>query len=286
MAVFCLPEEMFGFFKKNIHYLESHAPDPDKRRYAVKGEAPRHYIDIDHYGPNPFDVVPVKWKDAIEKFSEDTLMAYGIVPWHIPLMVSRLTQSFKAHDRKAVLKIAAELGHYVGDAHVPLHTTENYNGQLTGQHGIHGLWESRLPELFGHGYDYFAGKAVYIESVSAFAWEMIRESHGQVDSVLMLEKRLTENLKEDEKFSIEQRGQTGAKVYSHRFSKKYHEMLQEMVERKMQKAIFATASLWYTAWVDAGQPELPLEQSGEENPEEVRDTLKLVSPMETKGHEE
>ena len=29
-----------------------------------------------------------------------------------------------------------------------------------------------------------------------------------------------------------------------------------MVERRMRQAIFAVASLWYTAWVNAGQPDL------------------------------
>ena len=86
MAVFTLPPELFTFYKKHIEFLTEHAIDPDKRRYASKGEAERHYIDIDHYvhnGEDPFDVVPKRWKDAVEKFSEDTLKAYGIVPWHI-----------------------------------------------------------------------------------------------------------------------------------------------------------------------------------------------------------
>ena len=83
LAVFTLPPDMLVLYKKNIDYLTSHAVDPDKRRYAVDGEAPRHYIDIDHYGTYPFDNVPREWDDALEKFSRDTLMAYGIVPWHI-----------------------------------------------------------------------------------------------------------------------------------------------------------------------------------------------------------
>ena len=53
-AVFTLPEELVGFYKKHIDHLTEHAVDADKRRYAIKEEAPRHYIDIDHYGENPF----------------------------------------------------------------------------------------------------------------------------------------------------------------------------------------------------------------------------------------
>ena len=92
MAVFTLPPEMIKFYKKNIEYITEHAVDPDKRRYAVEGEAPRHYIDIDHYHHDsltPFQYVPKYWDSAVSKFSEDTLQAYGIVPWHVNVMQKR-----------------------------------------------------------------------------------------------------------------------------------------------------------------------------------------------------
>ncbi|HRN42947.1 MAG TPA: S1/P1 Nuclease, partial [Vicingus sp.] len=91
----------------------------DKRRYAVEGEAPRHYIDLDHYvkdGEDPFDVVPKPWTKAVEKFTEDTLQAYGIVPWHVNLMVMRLTKAFEEKDVDKILRVSADLGHYIGDS--------------------------------------------------------------------------------------------------------------------------------------------------------------------------
>ena len=51
-AVFTMPEELIGFFKKHIDHLTEHSVDADKRRYTVIEEAPRYYIDT--YGPNPF----------------------------------------------------------------------------------------------------------------------------------------------------------------------------------------------------------------------------------------
>ena len=48
-AVFLLPQEMIAFYKSNINYLSEHAVDADKRRYILPQEAPRHYIDLDHY---------------------------------------------------------------------------------------------------------------------------------------------------------------------------------------------------------------------------------------------
>ncbi|MFI5204022.1 MAG: hypothetical protein ACHQF2_05950 [Flavobacteriales bacterium] len=124
MAVFTLPEGMIGFYKHHIDFISEHAVDPDKRRYAVEGEAPRHYIDIDHYtkkGEDPFKIVPRSWKEAIEKYTEDTLQAYGIVPWHINVMYYRLVDAFKEENIDKILHLSADIGHYIGDAHVPPH---------------------------------------------------------------------------------------------------------------------------------------------------------------------
>ncbi len=256
MAVFTLPPEMLGFFKENIEFITDHAVDPDMRRYAVEGEAQRHYIDIDHYGEHAFDSVPRKWDDAVAKFTEDTLQTYGIVPWHIYFMKYRLQKAFESKNIDLILKNAAEIGHYIGDAHVPLHTTENYNGQLTGQKGIHGLWESRIVELNAEDYDYFVGKSVYVPSILDFAWEAVEESNNAVDSVLSMEKLLTDSLPTDMKYTYEQRGNVIIQTYSKEFCDTYQTMMNGMVERRMRDAIISVGSIWYTAWVDAGQPDL------------------------------
>ena len=259
MAVFTLPPDMVGFYKHHIDFITEHAVDPDKRRYAVDGEAARHYIDIDHYsknGSNPFEIVPKKWNAAIEKFTEDTLQAYGIVPWHIEVMTYRLTQAFKEENPEKILRISAEIGHYIGDAHVPLHTTENYNGQLTGQKGIHGFWESRIPELFSTEYNFFIGKAKYVKNVNEFSWEVVKESHYEVDSVLSFEKKLSSSFGPDKKYAYENRGRVLTQVYSEDYSRQYSVSLNNMVERKMRKAIVAVGCIWYTAWINAGQPNL------------------------------
>lgn len=259
IAVFTLPPEMFGFYKEHIEYITEHAVDPDKRRYAVEGEAQCHYIDLDHYykpGEDPFSIVPKRWYDAVAKFSEDTLQAYGIVPWHINVMKMKLQKAFESKNVDLILKYSADIGHYIGDAHVPLHTTKNYNGQLTGQRGIHGLWESRLVEINAEDYDYFVGKGKYVKSVLDLAWNAVEDSHRALDSVLRIEKELTAEFPADKKYSFEQRGNVTIPVYSFEFSQEYHRRMNGMVERRMREAIIAVGSIWYTAWVDAGQPDL------------------------------
>jgi hypothetical protein len=259
IAVFTLPPEMFGFYKEHIEFVTEHAVDPDKRRYAVEGEAQCHYIDLDHYykpGENPFEIMPRKWKDAVSKFTEDTLQTYGIVPWHISVMKSKLQRAFETKNVDLILKYSADIGHYIADAHVPLHTTENYNGQLTGQKGIHGLWESRLVEINAENYDYFVGKATYVKSVLDYTWEAVEASHNALDSVLRMEKEITRTFPSDRKYAYEQRGNTTVQVYSKEFCSAYHAQLNGMVERRLRAAVIAVGSIWYTAWVDAGQPDL------------------------------
>ncbi len=272
MAVFTLPSEMMGFYKQHLEYISQHAVDPDKRRNAVEEEAARHYIDIDHYGVHPFDSVPKFWNKAVEKYTEDTLKAYGIVPWHIEKMVYRLTQAFKTENMDLILHYSADLGHYIADAHVPLHTTENYNGQLTNQKGIHGFWESRIPELKSEGYDYWTGKARYIDKPIYAAWDAVKASHAAVDSVLKFEAQLNASYSPDKKYSFENRGTVIIKVYSKEYTQDYDKMLDGMVERRMRQAIITVGSLWYTAWVNAGKPDL-----NRFNDKQISDSLEFIN---------
>ena len=270
MAVFTLPPEMVGFYKKNIEFVTAHAVDPDKRRYASKNEAPRHYIDIDHYtkgGENPFEVMPRYWFDAVEKFTEDTLQAYGIVPWHVARMTGWLTKAFETRDVNRILSTSADIGHYIADAHVPLHTTENYNGQLTNQKGIHGLWESRIPELTADEYDYLVGRAEYIDKPIHSIWDVVEESHSYLDSVLLIEKDLTTTFPSDQKYAFETRGKSTVRQYSQQFALAYTNRMGDMVEGRMRKAIIMVGSIWFTAWVNAGQPDL--DNIGEVNEEQL-----------------
>jgi hypothetical protein len=278
MAVFTLPPDMMVLYKKHLEFLTEHAVDPDKRRYAVDGEAPRHYIDIDHYGENPFDIVPREWDDAVAKLTEDTLQAYGIVPWHIYKSYYWLVGAFRDGNVDAIMKLSADIGHYVSDGNVPLHTTENYNGQMTGQKGIHGLWESRLPEIFGENYNYFIGKAQYEEDILDMAWRGVYEAHMCLDSVLGFEKELTERFPSDQKYSFENRNGRLTKVYSRKFCETYHNMLNGQVERRARTCIQRVGNLWYSAWIDAGQPDLKslLDKELEEKEDKYDRKLKII----------
>lgn len=255
LAVFTLPPAMAGFYKKNLDYLTEAAVNPDRRRYAVAEEAPRHYIDLDEYGDSAVFKLPRYWQQAVERFGEDTLNAHGILPWHINRVYYQLREAFLINDPERILRLSADLGHYVADAHVPLHTTRNYDGQLTNQAGVHGFWESRLPELFSDHFDLYVGPAQYMPNVQLAAWKMVGQSNAAVDSVLRFEQELNTTFK-GSKYSFESKGKQTVKVYSYEYAKKYDQMLKGMVARLFRNSIKATGDIWLTAWIDAGQPDL------------------------------
>jgi hypothetical protein len=285
-AVFALPPQMFGFYKLHIDYITQHSVDPDSRRYMMAEEACRHYLDCDRYEKSaPLDTIPHRWHEAIEKYTEDTLLSHGIVPWHCLAMLSRLTKAFEERNLQKILKLSADIGHYIADAHVPLHSSRNYNGQLTGQEGIHALWESRIPQLFVDSFDLLTGSAVYLYKPSDYIWGTMGRSYMLVDSVLKLE-RVASVMHPENKFSFEARGAQTMEVYSVPFCNDYHRMMENMVERRMRQAVFSVASFWYTAWVNAGQPNLE-NLGGEITPDpEDAEIEKAVKSGQMKGREE
>ena len=256
LAVFTLPKGMIKFYKSNIDFITEHAVDPDKRRYADTAEAPKHFIDADRYGETPFDSIPKKWNDAVARYNEKTLKENGILPWQIERSYYSLVKAFQERDSAKILRLSSDLGHYIGDAHVPLHTTENYNGQLTDQVGIHAFWESRLPELFADDYDYFTGKATYLESPLKEAWNIVKNTYQYKDSVLLIEARQNKSYASDMKYTFSDRNGKIIKQYSEGYSKAYHDAMNGMVEQQMRASIASIGNFWFSAWVDAGQPNL------------------------------
>lgn len=275
-AVFLVPPEMMILYKPNILFISEHAVDPDKRRYAVKEEGARHYIDLDSYGKYPYDGLPRKWADAVKKYAEDSLKAHGIVPWHIEVMLGRLTKAFEEKDKAKILKLSAEVGHYVADSHVPLHASSNHNGQFTNQRGIHGFWESRIPELLAETeWSFLAGRAVYVSKPLEYCWKKVLESGRQADTVLRLEKKLSEHFPADARYAFEKRNGVIVKQYSDAYARAYNEVLAGMVERRLVESIHDIACIWYTAWVNAGQPDLRQLDGGETTADEEREFEEL-----------
>ena len=257
LAVFTLPKGLFAFYKAHVDEITEWAVKADQRKSVVKGEAPKHYCDLDHYEKVlPFDTVPVYWENAISKYSLDTLEEYGTNPWNSQFVYQKLIAAFEQKNEEQIVKISADLGHYLADIHVPLHSTLNYDGQLSGQRGIHSLWETKLVKHFVDDYNLLVGKAQYIKHIPEKIWERQAQSFALVDSVLYLEKLVSKNIGARGKYQIEKNGSQTRKYYSNVFCEAYHNVLNGMVERRMRHSIEFVGAVWYSAWVDAGKPKL------------------------------
>lgn len=255
LAIYTLPQGLSRFYKNNSKYISDHAVDPDKRRYSDTLEAPRHYLDVEVYEKH-IDSIPIKWEDALQKYGPKKLQESGTLPWQIQKSYYKLVNAFKARDSVRILLYSAYLGHYLGDAHVPLHTTENHNGQLTNQAGIHAFWESRLPELFAKDYSFLVGRANYIENPLVAAWKIVKHTHTLVDSTLILEQELKREFPAYKRYSYSRRKGQVLKQYSESYARAYSNKLNHMVEKQMRRSIKSIGDFWFSAWVDAGQPRM------------------------------
>jgi uncharacterized protein YjaG (DUF416 family) len=279
IAIFSLPIEMFGFYKVHILEITQKATAPDVRRQMVQKEAPKHYIDLDHYEKEaPLDTIPFIWDDAVFEYTEDSLWEFGVAPWNVQWTFYQLVNAFRENNADNIVKYSADLGHYVADCHVPLHCTENYNGQLTNQKGIHAFWETRLPTLFDSSYNLFVGKAFYIENPLYHIWNVVEESFQAKDSVLNIEKQLSDSISDDLKYGYSINGNAVVQNYSEYYSGLFHKRLDGMVERRLRSSILVVSSLWYTAWVKAGKPLLDKANAVEENSENSNAKLNESEP--------
>ena len=259
IAIYSLPKKLQLFFFKNVDYLVYNSVRPDVRRKDDTSEATKHFIDMDApiFGKTPLDSIPKTWNDAVKKYSADTLRKYGTVPWEVIKLQEKLTNAFRNKLKDSILYYAADLGHYISDAHVPLHTTINYDGQLSNQRGLHSLWESTVPEMNLENYNLYQNhKARYLKDPLSVIWVKISESNVMLKRVLSEEINASEGFTDERKFKRSERFGAMRKNYTGEFAKAYALKLENTVNNRMLEATKTVSDFWFTAWVDAGCPDL------------------------------
>ncbi len=257
LAVYQLPQSIAPFFYANLDKLVYDAARPDTRRNIDSTEATKHFIDIEAYGDNAIQRMPLQWNIAIKNYAKDSLLKYGYVPYQVIFTQEKLVEAFKNKNKDSIVYYAADLGHYIGDAHVPLHTTLNYDGQLTDQKGLHSLWESMIPELEIGNYNlYTKHKAKYLNKPSLAIWKAVRKANTLLPEMLAKEKEVTLQFSETEKFRTQMRRGKEVKSYTTAFAKAYALSLKNSINNQLLASSSLIADFWYTAWVDAGKPDL------------------------------
>ena len=257
LAVYQLPAELAGFFHSNMDKVVYDAPRADTRRNSDSTEAPKHFIDLEPFNEKPAYDLPHDFNKAVAKYSLDTLTKYGYVPYQIIVLKNQLTNAFKMQNKDSILFYAADLGHYIGDANVPLHTTLNYDGQLTNQQGLHSLWESMIPELEIEQYNLNSGHKVrYLRNPIKEVFRAIKRAHELVPDMLQKEVETSLAFTDSTKYRYQMRNGKQSRLYTSTFAKAYAEKLKPTINQQLLHSTDMIADFWYTAWIDAGKPDL------------------------------
>ncbi|HUW58820.1 MAG TPA: hypothetical protein VMZ92_19440, partial [Planctomycetota bacterium] len=258
-AIDVLPRPLRDFYHLNRPFVVRHAVDPDlwvemgDRAPAHAPPAAAHFIDLDKLDNAPFDGIPKTYAAAVAKFGEERIAAAGTLPWEIAARTEQLTDAFREARWEDVLKHSAWIGHFIADATVPLHTTKNYKGQFSGNvildergpnRTVHHRLEWGLLEALPEHYDAVVGRPENVkplDDVLAEAWRTIRTSYTLIPEVLNADREASGL---DASF--------GPRYY-HRLD----ERVGELVKRQLERSQEMVASVWLTAWKDAGRPALP-----------------------------
>ncbi|MBO9620661.1 MAG: hypothetical protein J7539_16680 [Niabella sp.] len=258
LAIYALPSKMRSFFFTNKDSLVYNAPRPDQRRNVDPTEGNKHFLDFEYYGADAVTALPHNWNEAVAKYSADTLKKYGTLPYVVLETQKKLTDAMRRKDRDSIVFYAADLGHYIGDAHVPLHTSMNYDGQLTGQRGIHDLWETTVPEAELSNFNIRSRhKAKYLRSPEAAIWNILQHTHSLLPAMFAAEAEASKSFSDTaRKYRWEFRWGKNRRFYSKEFAIAFNKMLKGSINAQMILSANDIADFWYTAWVDAGKPDL------------------------------
>ncbi len=240
-AVESLPPETRGFFEANRQFLIEHASDPDLRIPKDRTERRQHYIYLDKFGSFPYLELPHSFKLAVERYGSGRVNRDGLLPWQIGTYSLRLTNAFRAHNWEEVKTSAVLLGHYVADAHDPLHTTQNYDGQLTGQTGLADRFEIRLVDRYYNFFIFSPDTATKIDDPTEYAFEIVLEANTWVNRIILADRRSREDLPS----------------FNEDYFDRFYSQAGATAMRELNAAAHDTGSYWYTAWLNAGRPELP-----------------------------
>jgi S1/P1 Nuclease len=257
LAVYELPRTLQSFFYSNMGYVVKYSVRPDQRRNEDSTEATKHFIDLEMFGDSAAWKMPYNWNEAVAKYSKDSLLKYGYVPYYIIIMKDRLTNAFRSGNKDSILFYATDLAHYIGDANVPLHVSVNYDGQLSNQKGLHSLWESVIPEVELEQFNlYSRHKARYLQHPEEAIWNAIRRSQSLLKDVFEQEKETSKSFTDSTKYRVQVRNGRESRSYTAAFAKAYRARLGNTINEQLIRSSDLIADFWYTSWVDAGKPDV------------------------------
>lgn len=252
-AIEGLPAGIRPFFAAEIDFISERSVDPDLWRIAglsgARGdEPPNHFLDIDGLDePRPFTGVPRDWDGYVARYGADRANQMGRLPWRVDEMYGRLVDALRqvgeggpSYAADNARYLSAVLAHYVEDANQPFHAVLNYDGQLTGQRGIHSRFETTLVLRNRWTFTLAPVEIRPVQNARTFIFDTLVTSESLVQSILDADRRAAE--------------------VDERYGAAYYDALREgagdVAIRRLSDSSSAVASLIVAAWIDAGRPDL------------------------------
>jgi len=244
-AIALLPAELRPFFERYEVQVVEHSVDPDLWRIAGwDAEPPRHFMDMDAYGPYPFEALPRDFDEAVQRYGRAFVQKNGTLPWRTAEMHAKLVEAFigKApYARENIKFFSSVVAHYVADGHVPFHAALNYDGQLTGQRGIHSRFETELFERYRERLRPAPGRVVPIGNPRDFMFDTLVTSFSLVQPILDADKALAAD----------------REMYDDGYFDGFFARTRPALERRLAESITHVASMIVDAWQRAGRPAVP-----------------------------
>jgi len=247
-AITLLPPEIRPFFEKYRVSIVEHAIDPDLWRNVGfdADESPRHFVDMDAYGPPPFPELPRDFDAAIARYGREFVTKNGLLPWRAQELHGKLVEAFTqkaTYSRDNIKYFSAFLGHYLSDAQVPFHAALNHDGQLTGQWGIHSRFETETFERFRDSLEVKPKALFSVPSSRDLVFDSLIASFGFVQPILDADAAAVK----------------GRDIYDDEYFAMFYGKVKPLLERRLADSITAVASAITSAWEQAGRPALPLD---------------------------
>jgi hypothetical protein len=220
--------------------LAAHASDADDRKAEDPTEAPKHYIDIDNYPNFLVDgCITENFDSAVIQHGSSFVYAQGILPWATLAAYDSLVACFSRNDWTKALLFASDLGHYVADGHMPLHICANYDGQISGNDGIHSRYESTMINNNLASIAYTGDSIAEIPDIRDYIFNYLYKNFPYADSVITADnyaKSISTN------------------YYSTAYKQALWNYTKTFTIQLFKEASHALAELMYNAWLEAGSP--------------------------------
>ena len=250
-AIELLPPQLKPLFERYRDEVIVRVTDPDVWRNAGWEDDPNHFLDfgMKELGEYPFRELPREYGAALEKFGASLLDRIGRLPWREAEEFGNLRRAFEGFKRESqygpgdVILFSAVAAHYIQDAHQPLHATNNYDGALTGNNGIHARFERDLVERFESRLVLKPAPPKPVTSARDTAFDALLESYRLVDPILKADTDAV----------------AGKDTYDDDYFEKFFTRVKPVLERRLSEAITATASVIIGAWTEAGRPVVKLD---------------------------